>query len=55
MNTFAFVGDLKDNPQISCVYHSEDAENQYLYNPKKQPGLLQPGEEELPADIYSVP
>ena len=35
MNTFAFVGDLKDNPEISCVYHSEDAENQFLVDPKR--------------------
>eukprot|EP01024_Parvocaulis_polyphysoides_P073769 TRINITY_DN9512_c0_g3_i2.p1 TRINITY_DN9512_c0_g3~~TRINITY_DN9512_c0_g3_i2.p1 ORF type:complete len:270 (+),score=18.45 TRINITY_DN9512_c0_g3_i2:31-810(+) len=35
MNTFAFVGDLEDNPEINCVYHSEDAENQYLINPMK--------------------
>lgn len=34
MNTFAFIGDLNDNPQINCVYHSEEAENQYLLNPK---------------------
>lgn len=35
MNTFAFVGDLRDAPEVSCVYHSEQAENQYLVNPKK--------------------
>lgn len=35
MNTFAFVGDLKGDPEISCVYHSEEAENQYLVNPSK--------------------
>lgn len=35
MNTFAFVGDLKGEPEISCVYHSEEAENQYLTNPAK--------------------
>ena len=34
MNTFAFVGDLKGQPQVSCVYHSEEAENQFLKNPK---------------------
>ena len=28
MNTFAFVGDLEKSPEVSCVYHSEDAENQ---------------------------
>lgn len=34
MNTFAFVGDLEGSPEVSCVYHSEDAENQFLKNPK---------------------
>ena len=28
MNTFAFVGDLEKSPEVSCVYHSEEAENQ---------------------------
>lgn len=28
MNTFAFVGDLEGSPEVSCVYHSEEAENQ---------------------------
>lgn len=36
MNTFAFVGDLSASPQVSCVYHSEEAENQFLRNPPKQ-------------------
>ena len=35
MNTFAFVGDLERSPEVSCVYHSEDAENQFLRNPKR--------------------
>jgi len=32
MNTFGFVGDLfkGDGPDVSCVYHSEEAENSYL-------------------------
>ena len=34
MNTWAFVGDLKDTPQLSCVYKSEDAQNEFLSNPK---------------------
>jgi len=35
MNTWAFVGDLSDMPQISCVYQSEDAQNEFLErNPK---------------------
>ena len=36
MNTFAFVGDLEGgSPEVSCVYHSEDAENQFLKDPKR--------------------
>lgn len=35
MNTFAFVGDLDNSPEVSCVYHSEDAENQFLKDPSK--------------------
>ncbi|KXZ41191.1 hypothetical protein GPECTOR_669g799 [Gonium pectorale] len=35
MNTFAFVGDLDNAPEVSCVYHSEEAENQYLLNPRR--------------------
>lgn len=34
MNTFAFVGNLNDHPEVSCVYHSEEAENQFLRDPK---------------------
>ena len=34
MNTWAFVGNLNDNPQLSCVYKSEDAQNEFLSNPK---------------------
>ena len=34
MNTFAFVGDLDKSPEVSCVYHSEEAENQYMKDPK---------------------
>ena len=29
-NTFAFVGDLDKSPEVSCVYHSEEAENQFV-------------------------
>ncbi|GFR49397.1 hypothetical protein Agub_g11449, partial [Astrephomene gubernaculifera] len=36
MNTFAFVGELDSSPQVSCVYHSEEAENQYLVNPGRK-------------------
>lgn len=34
MNTWAYVGDLNDYPQLSCVYKSEDAQNEFLSNPK---------------------
>jgi len=34
MNTWAFVGDLDDYPQLSCVYQSQDAQNEFLSNPK---------------------
>ncbi|CAJ1954525.1 unnamed protein product [Cylindrotheca closterium] len=34
MNTWAFVGNLNDKPQLSCVYKSEDAQNEFLSNPK---------------------
>ena len=33
MNTWAFVGDLDNSPQLSCVYKSEDAQNEFLSNP----------------------
>ena len=35
MNTFAYVGSLDEKPEVSCVYHSEEAENQFMYDPKK--------------------
>jgi len=34
VNTFAFVGDLDQEPEVSCVYHSEDAENQFMKDPR---------------------
>jgi len=34
MNTWAFVGDLEDVPQLTCVYQSEDAQNEFLSDPK---------------------
>lgn len=34
VNTWAFVGDLDNMPQLSCVYQSEDAQNEFLSNPK---------------------
>jgi hypothetical protein len=33
-NTWAFVGDLNDKPQLNCVYQSDDAQNEFLSNPK---------------------
>jgi hypothetical protein len=35
-NTWAYVGDINDKPQLSCVYQSEDAQNEFLSNPKVQ-------------------
>ena len=35
MNTWAFVGDLADRPQLSCVYRSADAQNEFLSDPKR--------------------
>lgn len=34
MNTWAFVGKLEETPQLSCVYKSQDAQNEFLSNPK---------------------
>jgi Protein of unknown function (DUF3172) len=34
MNTWAFVGSLEETPQLSCVYRSKDAQNEFLSNPK---------------------
>ncbi len=33
MNTFAFTGDLGDNPQLNCVYQNDEAENLFLNKP----------------------
>lgn len=35
MNTFAFVGNLDQSPEVSCVYHSEEAENQFMRDPSR--------------------
>ena len=29
------MGDLNDQPQLSCVYKSEDAQNEFLEDPKR--------------------
>ena len=34
LNTWAFVGDLDNTPQLSCVYKSADAQNEFLSNPE---------------------
>lgn len=34
MNTWAYVGNLDDVPQLSCVYKSRDAQNEFLSNAK---------------------
>ena len=28
------LGDLDKSPEVSCVYHSEEAENQFMKDPK---------------------
>eukprot|EP01031_Cornospumella_fuschlensis_P025422 gene25422-30696_t len=33
-NTWAFVGDINNNPQLTCVFQSDDAQNEFLSNPK---------------------
>ena len=35
MNTFAYVGSLEEKPEVSCVYHSEEAENQFMLDPRR--------------------
>jgi hypothetical protein len=33
-NTWAFVGDINNKPQLNCVFQSDDAQNEFLSNPK---------------------
>lgn len=33
-NTWAYVGDIDNRPQLNCVYQSDDAQNEFLSNPK---------------------
>eukprot|EP01036_Dinobryon_divergens_P027722 gene27723-36540_t len=33
-NTWGFIGDINNNPQLNCVYQSDDAQNEFLSNPK---------------------
>lgn len=46
---FGYVGDLEDRPEASCLYHSEEAENQFMSDPRRAAlgdGFrLRPGEE----------
>ena len=30
----AYIGDINDKPQVNCVYQSDDAQNEFLSNPK---------------------
>ena len=32
---FGYVGDLEDRPEASCLYHSEEAENQFMSDPRR--------------------
>lgn len=34
MNTWAYVGGLDETPQLSCVYKSAEAQNEFLSNPR---------------------
>ncbi|KAG2495746.1 hypothetical protein HYH03_006343 [Edaphochlamys debaryana] len=58
MNTFAYVGDLKSEPEVACVYHSEEAENQYLEvlgNRAKMSELLMQGGSKAAATPAATP
>ena len=33
-NTWAFIGDIDNKPQLTCVFQSDDAQNEFLSNPK---------------------
>lgn len=33
-NTWAFVGDINNRPQLNCVFQSDDAQNEFLSDPK---------------------
>lgn len=39
-NTWAYVGDVNSRPQLSCVFQSDDAQNEFLSNPKVSDILL---------------
>jgi hypothetical protein len=44
-NTWAFIGDINEKPQVNCVYQSDDAQNEFLSDPKVGLGY----------DIYDKP
>jgi hypothetical protein len=33
-NTWAYIGDINNKPQLTCVFQSDDAQNEFLSNPK---------------------
>jgi len=33
-NTWAFIGDIDDKPQLNCVFKSDEAQNEFLSDPK---------------------
>lgn len=53
MNRFGYVGDLEDRPEASCLYHSEEAENQFMSDPRRAAlgdGFrLRPGDADTPS------
>eukprot|EP01041_Mallomonas_annulata_P005576 gene5576-11227_t len=46
-NTWAYVGDINNKPQLTCVFQSDDAQNEFLSNPKV--GLGEDVYENLPS------
>jgi hypothetical protein len=33
-NIMAYIGDINNKPQLNCVFQSDDAQNEFLSNPK---------------------
>ena len=54
-STFGYVGDINGSPEVSCIYHSEDAENQFLRDPTKalMGDGVQPQRTRLPSETNS--
>ena len=50
---FGYVGDLEDRPEASCLYHSEEAENQFMSDPRR--AALGDGFRLRPGDAMDIP